>query len=62
MEKYQYFVVVIEKEKIINNINYILQERIITSNEEKITLKLLQEIKDSFDDKTTILNVFKIEN
>lgn len=62
MGKYQYFVVIIEREKTINNINYNLQERIITSNEEKITLKLLQEIKDSFDDKTTILNVFKIEN
>lgn len=62
MGKYQYFVVIIEREQTINNINYNLQERIITSNEEKITLKLLQEIKDSFDDKTTILNVFKIEN
>lgn len=62
MGKYQYFVVIIEREQTMNSINYNLQERIITSNEEKITLKLLQEIKDSFDDKTTILNVFKIEN
>lgn len=62
MGKYQYFVVIIEREQTMNSINYNLQERIITSDEEKITLKLLQEIKDSFDDKTTILNVFKIED
>lgn len=62
MKKYQYFVVVIEVETTLNNTNYNLQERIITSNEEKITTKLLQEIKDSFKNGTTILNVFKIEN
>lgn len=62
MGKYQYFVVIIEREQTMNSINYNLQERIITSDEEKIALKLLQEIKDSFDDKTTILNVFKIED
>ena len=62
MKKYQYFVVIIEVQRLMNSINHNLQERIITSNEEKITKKLLQEIKDSFDNDTTILNVFKIED